>query len=900
MKLKLIAAIFCINICSVMHLTAQDFMLQGWYWDYPKTSQGAFWVDTLNLKAKELSNAGFTMIWTPPMSMAASGNSSNGYDIKDLFNVGGPGLGNTGFGNKPKIQNMIAAFNQYNIKAIGDMVYNHRDGGILETNTAVGGWIKNYNLSKHNNGDIAYPSDRFACILTLGGTTGRGAGTYYFRIRSASLSTDYYNKPYKFYVRTQRIGSNPVTTINETSNNGGSLCSQASDSIGLAQNVAATIDNGGCGIDEFKIVLDTSMFYSTGDRFYITMVNDNGDYSDHYIYSLYYDAIGAELKDSVQYQTRTNFSLMQSGRGQMNYGCFKPNGNPTCLCGDWDQMLFFYDYDQAVTSTRDTLFEWTRWMWDSIGVRGFRADAVKNYSYQFNGQLLDNLYNNGKTPSMFVGEYYDYNPASLKSWVDNVINSMAPATQAAVTPRLFDFALQGSLKEACDNISNYDTRGIFQSGMVDGAGANGYNAVTFVNNHDFRFASQSCDIDRELAYAYILTNNAIGLPCVYYPDYYDSSGTAKTKIDELIDLHKKFVYQTSFREYLNRFSTPFSNNYISGSADKCLIYQLSGGGSFSCIPNRDVIVAINFGNTTLKVDQQVNTGAPFHSSAGDTLLDVLGNSGFPYAIVNGGGQMYIELPPRSYSAWVKLPQIATPVISLQGNGANFCKGDSVLLVGAAGSTCYQFNWKRNGITLPFEKGNTLVVKESGTYTVTVSYFGNFAQTSAPVVITVSPVQPVVTANVDTLSSTPATTYQWFYSIDSINYTLLTGATAQTLVTQTAGWYYVLITDVNGCTDTSIPYHLTFTGTDDILGEFSFNVSPNPVQDVLNVRLISKIPADYHYEIINPLGQKVMEYNYRQLSSVFEVNVKLNSIPTGVYFLKVSNGKNFIVKSFIKQ
>ncbi|MEO8149386.1 MAG: alpha-amylase family glycosyl hydrolase [Bacteroidia bacterium] len=656
MKLKLLRACFCLSMCSINICHAQDFMLQGWYWDYPKTSQGAFWVDTINVRAKEWSDAGFTMIWCPPMSASASGNGSNGYDIRDLFNVGGPGLGNTGFGNKPKIQNMITTFNQYNLKAIGDMVYNHRNGGTPEDNTPVGGWIKNYNLTKHNNGDGAFPSDRFRCTMTIGGTTGRGAGTYYFRIRSASQSADYYNKPYKFYVRTGRISSNPIGSVTETANNGGGLCGQGSDSIGLAQNVVATIDNGGCGIDEFKVVMDTTMFYAVGDKFYITMVNDNGDYSDHYIYSLYYDVNGAELKDTVIYQTNTNFGNMASGRGQMNYECFKPNGNPTCLCGDWDTPFFFYD--QAVTNTRDTLFTWTRWMWDSVGVQGYRADAVKNYSYQFTAELLNNLNSNGINPPMFVGEFYDYNPASLKGWIDNVTANMTVAAQQNIKPRVFDFALQGSLKEACDNIGSYDTRNIFQSGMVDGAGANGYNVVTFVNNHDFRTAAQACDIDPILAYTYLLTNNSVGMPCVYYPDYY--LNTYKAQIDYLMDLHRKFIYQTAFKEYLNRFSTPFSSNYISGSADKCLIYQLSGGGGFSCYPNKDVIVAINYGNTTLKVDQQINAGSPFHSTVGDTLLDVLGNSNFPYAIVNGSGQMYIELPPRSYSAWINLPQPVTP------------------------------------------------------------------------------------------------------------------------------------------------------------------------------------------------------------------------------------------------
>lgn len=900
MKKVIVLAYVCISLFAAKATQAQDFMLQGWYWDYPKTSQNAFWVDTMTAHAKEWSDAGFTTVWCPPMSMAASGNGSNGYDIKDLFNLGGIGNANTGFGNRTKIQSMISTFNQYNLKAVADMVYNHRNGGQPETNDAVAGWIKNYNITKHNSGDACFPSDRFRCVLTIGGTTGRGAGTYYFRIRSASQSADYYGKPYTFYVRTVRKNNNPAPAMTETVSNGGVLCGEGNDSIGLARITNATIDNGGCGIDEFRLVLDTSQFYAAGDQLIFSMANDNGNYADQYVYSLYYDATAAELKDSVAYQTYTNFGSMPSGRGQMHKECFKPNGNPTCLCGDWDAIMFFNDYDQAVQKTKDTLFTWTKWMWDSIGVRGIRADAVKNYSYQFTAEMLNYLNANAIAPPVFVGEFYDYNPAALKGWVDNVKANMNAAALQNIQPRVFDFALQGAIKEACDNIGGYDTRNIFQSGMVDGAGASGFNAVTFVNNHDFRTAAQAIDVDPILAYAYLLTNNTIGLPCVYYPDYYLNNGAYKTKIDELMDVHRKFIYNTGFKEYLNRFNTPFSSNYISGSADKCLIYQLSGGGNASCIANKDVIVAINYGNTTLKVDQQINTGGVFHSSIGDTLLDVLGNSNYPYAIVNGSGQMYVELPARSYSVWINVQQPVTPTIAITGS-ATFCKGDSVTLTANTASSCYTFQWKLNGVVIDGATKNKFVAKQSGTYTVTVSYYGNFAHTSMPVLITVLPLQPVISANGNTLSSSAASSYQWYYSLDSINYTLIAGATSQNYFTATHGWYKVMITDANGCSDTSAAYHLEFAGIKNLNPDFNFTVAPNPANDVLNISITSKKIGNYKIEMVNTVGQTVFSNNYVANSSTsFQTSIKLNALPAGVYFVKVGDGNGFNVMRFVKE
>ena len=896
---RFIVMISCLT--SAKFSIAQDFMLQGWYWDYPKTGQGAMWVDTMRTRAKEWGEAGFNLVWCPPMSMASAGNNSNGYDIKDLFNVGGGGFSsNTGFGNKAKIQSMMTAFNQYNIKAVGDMIYNHRDGGSLEDNPAVAGWIKNYTLAKHNSGDVCFPSDRFRCFITIGGSTGRGAGTYYFRVRSASLSNDYYNKPYKFFVRTVRVGSNTSGAMTESTNNGGGLCGQGNDSIALGRIVNATLDNGGCGIDEFKLVLDTSKFYVAGDKLSITLVNDNSDYSDHYIYSLYYDATAAELKDSVVYQTGTNYNNMQSGRGQMNYTCFKPNGNPTCLCGDWDGLFFFNDYDQSVQQTKDTLFAWTKWMHDSIGTSGIRADAVKNFSYQFTSELLNYMEAGAIVPPIFVGEYYDYNPAFLKGWIDNVKSGMTPAAQQSIQPKLFDFALQGSLKEACDNTGSFDVRNIFQNGMVDGAGASGFNVVSFVNNHDFRSTSLSCDVDPILAYSYIFTNNAVGLPCVYYPDYYLSNGSYKTEIDELIDLHKKFIFNTSFRDYLNRFGTPFSSNFIQSSADKCLIYQLSGGGSASCLPNRDVVIAINFGSTTLKADQQINTGSPFHSSVGDTLRDILGNSGFPYALVNNSGEMYIELPPRSYSVWVNVPQPVAPVISLSGNTASFCKGDSVQL-NAGTNSCYTYAWRKNGLPISGETKNKLVVKESGTYTVAVSYYGNFIAVSAPLIITVSPAQPLVSFLGNTLTATAAAQYQWYYSTDNITYTNILGAIAQTYSTTAAGWYYVTVTDANGCSDNSAPYNVAFAGIEKVNPDFNFTVAPNPAATLVTLKLNAKRLNSFSIQVIDARGQMVLRKDYKSNgTTTFQTQIDLTKLQSGLYFIKVADDNYLSVKKIVKE
>jgi alpha-amylase len=174
---------------------------------------------------------------------------------------------------------------------------------------------------------------------------------------------------------------------------------------------------------------------------------------------------------------------------------------------------------------------------------------------------------------MVVGEFYDYNPASLNGYISNVYNGMNQSTRDSIHVRVFDFALRGALKASCDQFG-YDVRNLFTAGMVDGESGSGYNAVTFVNNHDFRDAGQPVTYQPELAYAYILTNNKLGkLPCVYYNDYFNSN-FMRGRIKGLMHAHQRYIFGATSVDYLSRFSTPYGQYFVTGYANTSIIYQL--------------------------------------------------------------------------------------------------------------------------------------------------------------------------------------------------------------------------------------------------------------------------------------------------------------------------------------
>lgn len=620
---------------------AQDFLMQAWGWNYPNQVNGQRYIQFLNDRVQAMKAAGITHLWLPPLSAGSAGANSMGYDVKDYYDLGQ--FTTTRWGTRSQLNALRANADAAGMQLVADMVYNHRDGGSLEPNAAVKGWIENMTYQKIQNGDAPFPSDRFLCHLPLGGTSGNGAGTYYIKIKSASGHPNFNNKRYVFQAFTT-LTAGSGTDINEVEPNNSNGSFQV---VNLGDRVTSYVDASGA-IDEFSVTIAANQFNAAGDKLYIRFYNQNstggganlGDMGDQYIYGIWN---GAEVQPQVVYQTKTNFTAMPSGRGGMTAANFRPNGSPTSLNGDQDGMWFFYDVDQDVQSTRDTLFDFTDWLWDDVGIRGYRVDAVKHFPASFMSNLINHLQSSNRTPSLVVGELYDGNPNLLKNWVNDVKGGMTGAALSAVTPRAFDFSLRSTLKSVCDWGGNAPD--LYNSGMVDAAGTSGFDAVTFLNNHDFRGGGTGDPIDNFIpGYAYILTNNQIGLPCIFLDDYLHDN-LSRAKINALMACHKQYIYGATSVDYLNRYNTPYTGNYSSGSQNRSLIYQLKGA-----VSGRDVIVAINFGSSNLTVSHTINgTNIP----VGTVFTDIFANSGQATTTVSSGYAVDLNVAPNDFGIWVQ-------------------------------------------------------------------------------------------------------------------------------------------------------------------------------------------------------------------------------------------------------
>ena len=162
-------------------------------------------------------------------------------------------------------------------------------------------------------------------------------------------------------------------------------------------------------------------------------------------------------------------------------------------------------------------------------------------------------------------------------------------------------------------------------------------------------------------------------------------------------------------------------------------------------------------------------------------------------------------------------------------------------------------------------------------------------------LTINTVNNSVTQNGFILSAnaTTATNYQWLNCNN--NFAIISGATNQTFTATANGNYAVEVTQ-NGCIDTSACYTITGVGINEITTSNNFQLFPNPTADVVTVQLHSSC-SNYTIEISNTLGEVVQSAEFK-VQSVATLN--LQSLPSGIYFIKVKSDKWSEVKRVVKE
>ncbi|MBA3648915.1 MAG: T9SS type A sorting domain-containing protein [Chitinophagales bacterium] len=251
-----------------------------------------------------------------------------------------------------------------------------------------------------------------------------------------------------------------------------------------------------------------------------------------------------------------------------------------------------------------------------------------------------------------------------------------------------------------------------------------------------------------------------------------------------------------------------------------------------------------------------------------------------------------------------------PKVILSGP-PSYCDGiaPSVLKSSVAG---YSYQWEKNGKDISGAIAKTYTPLSSGNYTVKI-LDAVCQNTSDPLTIIVwklpkakislsgstnicKGATKLLTASVDV-----GYNYQW-----QKNETNISGAILSTYVATSSGNYACLITDGNGCINTSNTITLTSNCREDdsniINGEFrELSLFPNPAQDLLNIHVSFKQPKEELclVEIKNFIGVTVSSTAVAFIGDEMDTEIQISpEVSEGIYLVYIKNGEDVYIKKFI--
>jgi hypothetical protein len=236
-------------------------------------------------------------------------------------------------------------------------------------------------------------------------------------------------------------------------------------------------------------------------------------------------------------------------------------------------------------------------------------------------------------------------------------------------------------------------------------------------------------------------------------------------------------------------------------------------------------------------------------------------------------------------AFTALP--ATPVITASGP-ATFCQGQSISLTSSAASAN---QWFKDGSVITGATAQSYSVSQQGNYSVVTTANNCTSLPSSPVTIVVNPLpaKPVITVNLNSMSSSASSGNQWY-----LNGTAITGATGQQYDGNVSGQYSVSAT-INGCTMASDAFSFTFIPNPDLITLSDVAVYPNPVKD--NLVIANKANRKLAIRIFNVHGVLIYSGNIFSLTG----NVDMKYMQRGTYAIEIIDTvtSQFVVKKIVK-
>jgi len=240
-----------------------------------------------------------------------------------------------------------------------------------------------------------------------------------------------------------------------------------------------------------------------------------------------------------------------------------------------------------------------------------------------------------------------------------------------------------------------------------------------------------------------------------------------------------------------------------------------------------------------------------------------------------------------------IPQ-SNPIVASAGANDTICLNDTTQLT-ATTLNATQIQWApTTGLSCSDCLSPTIIgLTSNTTYTITASdNCGNVASSSVTVVVNPLPMAPTITQTGDTLlvsNPAPTSTYQWYKN----NVPILIADTIIIIPDMDTASYTVVVTNSNGCVNSSLSYTYNYFNN---IGKAllpSFNFYPNPASSKVFIDLDEDYAA-YELEVYSLDGRKVLAF--KELPKQMDVStlVKGEYLMTITQSGKVVRGEKLII------
>lgn len=205
-----------------------------------------------------------------------------------------------------------------------------------------------------------------------------------------------------------------------------------------------------------------------------------------------------------------------------------------------------------------------------------------------------------------------------------------------------------------------------------------------------------------------------------------------------------------------------------------------------------------------------------------------------------------------------------------------------------GEDPYSISWS-NGETTEDISGLS-----PGLYTATVTDNKGCVSTETIEIENIPVFVASITEDAGTLIASDGLTFQWFLNGEEI-----ISAVSNSYVPTESGLYSVLITDANGCQDTSDVFDFIF----EQINQFSFinniEIFPVPADNYLTLAVFANTQFDATIQITDANGKLVKEIFQNMISGENTVQFDLTDFAAGIYTIQLKKGMMFWQNVFIK-